>query len=299
MTTLQVNQRIALKNILFLTDFSDSSAIAEPFARSIARAYGAVVYALNVLLPSAYSYMTPEAVATLLGDEEDRARAEMQRVEAKFRGIPSEVMIERGGAVWPVLSEVLRQREIDLIVLGTHGRTGVQKLLLGSSAEEVFRRAHVPVLTVGPAVQNGTDNQGRFRCVLFATDFIGVSAAAAPYAISFAQENQSRLLLLQVLKKPKSGKPEREGGLSIAETLHQLQELVPEEAELWCRPEAMVQYGDPAEQILAAAHQCGADLIVLGVRGMDLLAGAATRVDRAIAYQVVVNARCPVLTVRG
>ena len=299
MTTLQVNKRIALKNILFLTDFSESSATSVPFATSIARAYGSVVYALHVLVPSAYTYMNPEVAATLLDAEEDRARAEMQRVEAEFSGLPSEVMIERGAAVWPVLSEVLKQREIDLIVLGTHGRTGVQKLLLGSSAEQVFRRAHVPVLTIGPEVQRGTHNGGRFRCVLFATDFNGVSTAAAPYAVSFAQENQSRLLLLHVLPKPKPGKPERDGKRSIAEALHQLQELVPAEAELWCRPEAMVQHGDPTEQILAAANQCGADLIVLGVRGMDRLAGAATRVDRAVTYQVVVQARCPVLTVRG
>jgi nucleotide-binding universal stress UspA family protein len=299
MTTLQANKRIALKHILFLTDFSEPSGTAVPFATSIARAYGSVVYVLHVLVPLAYTYMTPEVAATLLDDEQDRARAEMQRVEAEFSSLPSEVMIERGVAMWPVLSEVLKQREIDLIVLGTHGRTGVQKLLLGSSAEEVFRRAHIPVLTIGPAVQSGTHSGGRFRCVLFATDFNGVSTAAAPYAVSFAQENQSRLLLLHVLPKPKSGKPERDDDLSIAEALHQLQELVPAEAELWCRPEAMVQHGNPAEQILAAAHQCGADLIVLGVRGMDRLAGAATRVDRAIAYQVVVNARCPVLTVRG
>jgi nucleotide-binding universal stress UspA family protein len=221
----------------------------------------------------------------------------MQRVEAQFSGLPSEVMIERGGAVWPVLSEVLKEHEIDLIVLGTHGRTGVQKLLLGSSAEEVFRRAHVPVLTIGPAVQSGVHGGGRFRCVLFATDFNAVSAAAAPYAVSLAQQNQSRLLLLHVLPKPKSGKPEME--LSIAEALHRLQELVPAEAELWCRPEAVVQHGDPAEQILAAANQCGADLIVLGVRGMDRWTKAATRLDQAIAYQVVVHAPCPVLTVRG
>jgi nucleotide-binding universal stress UspA family protein len=298
MTTLQANKRIALKHILFLMDFSEPSGTAVPFATSIARAYGSVVYVLHVLVPSAYTYMTPEVAATLLDDEEDRARAEMQQVEAEFTGLPSEVMIERGGAVWPVLSEVLRQQEIDLIVLGTHGRTGIQKLLLGSSAEEVFRRAHVPVLTIGPAVQSGTHNGGRFRCVLFATDFNNVSTAAAQYAVSLAQENQSRLVLLHVLSKPKSGKPERED-VSIAEALHQLQELVPAEAELWCRPEPMVQHGNPAEQILAAAHQCGADLIVLGVRGMDRLAGVATRVDRAIAYQVVVNARSPVLTVRG
>jgi nucleotide-binding universal stress UspA family protein len=299
MTTLQANKRIALQNILFLTDFSESSVNAAPFATSMARAYGSAVYALHVLVPSAYTYMTPDVSATLLDEEEDRARADMQRVEAQFSGLPREGMIERGAAVWPVLREVLKQREIDLIVLGTPGRTGVQKLLLGSSAEEVFRRAHVPVLTIGPAVQSGAHGRGRFRSVLFATDFNASSIAGAPYAVSLAQENQARLTLVHVLPKCKPGKPERDGGRSVAEALHQLQELVPPEAELWCRPEAMVQHGDPAQQILAAAKQCEADLIVLGVRGMDHLAGAAVRVDRAIAYKLVVNARCPVLTLRG
>ncbi len=299
MTTLQTSKRVALKTILFLTDFSDSSEAAVPFATSIARAYGSTLYALHVLLPSAYSYMTPEAAASLLDAEDDRARAEMQRVEAQFSGLPNEAMIERGPGVWPVLSEVLTHLQVDLIILGTHGRTGAQKLLLGSSAEEIFRRAHIPVLTIGPAVRSGSHNGGRFRCVLFATDFNAVSEATVPYAVSLAQENQSHLVLLHVLPKPKPGRAERDDDLSIAEALHRLQELVPADAELWCRPEAMVGHGDPTEQILAAAHQCGADLIVLGVRGMGRLAGAATHLDRAIAYQVVVNAPCPVLTIRG
>jgi nucleotide-binding universal stress UspA family protein len=298
MTTLQTGKRIALNKILFLTDFSEPSAAAMPFATSIARAYGSTLYALHVVPPSAYSYMTPEAAASLLDDEDDRARAEMQFVEAQFSGLPHEVMIERGPGVWPVLSELLKQREIDLIILGTHGRTGVQKLLLGSSAEEIFRRARTPVLTIGPAVRSGSHSGGRFHCVLFATDFNAVSESTVPYAVSLAQENQSRLVLLHVLPKPNPGRAEKDSDLSIAEALHQLQELVPPEAELWCRPEAMVQHGDPPQQILAAAKQCEADLIVLGVRGMDHLAGAAIRVDRAIAYNVVVNARCPVLTVR-
>ena len=80
--------------------------------------------------------------------------------------------------------------------------------------------------------------------------------------------------------------------------MHQLHEIVPPDAELWCRPEAMVQHGDPAEQILATANQCGADLIVLGVRGLDVLTGVATHLNRAIAYDVVAHAPCPVLTVR-
>jgi nucleotide-binding universal stress UspA family protein len=299
MTTAQANKRITVKNILFLTDFSEPSGAALPFASAIARTYGSVVHALHVLLPSAYTYMTPEMATTFLDNEEDRARAEMQRVEAELMGQPRETIIERGGAVWPVLSEVLKEREIDLIVLGTHGRTGVQKLLLGSSAEEVFRRARVPVMTIGPAVRNGAHSGGRFRCVLFATDFNAVSTVAAAYAVSLAQENQARLVLLHVLPKPRQGKTGRSRDLSVAEAMHQLQELMSPEAELWCRPEAMVQHGDPAEQILAAASQCGADLIVLGVRGLDGLAGVRTRVERATAYQVVVHAPCPVLTVRS
>ncbi len=299
MTTVQASKRIGLKNILFLTDFSESSVAAAPFATSIARAYGAAVHALHVLVPTAYTYMNPEVAGTLLDDEEDRAKAEMERVEAQFSGLTNETMIERGPSVWPVLSDVLQQHDIDLIVMGTHGRTGFQKLLLGSSAEEVFRRADVPVLTIGPAVQIGAHSGGRFRSVLFATNFSATSTAGAPYAVSLAQENQSRLTLLHVLPKRKPGKADKEGGLSIAEALHQLQELVPRDAELWCRPEAVVQHGEPVEQILATAKQCEADLIVLGVRGMAMLAGAAVRVDRAVAYKVVVNARCPVLTVRG
>ena len=298
MTTAQANQRITLNNILFLTDFSEPSGSALPFASAIGRAYGSVVHALHVVQPSAYTYMTPEVASTLLNDEEDRARVEMQRIEAELTGLPRETIIERGGSVWPVLSRVLKEHEIDLIVLGTHGRTGLQKALLGSSAEEVFRRARVPVLTIGPGVRNGAHWGGRFRCVLFATDFNAVSTVAGAYAVLLAQENQARLILLHILSKPPRVKTGRSRQLPIAEAMHQLHELVPPEAELWCRPEAMVQHGDPAEQILATANECGADLIVLGVRGLDALTGVAKHLNRAIAYDVVAHAPCPVLTVR-
>jgi nucleotide-binding universal stress UspA family protein len=298
MTAVQANKRIDLKNIVFLTDFSEPSDAALPYASAIARTYGSVVHALHVVLPSPYTYMALEAAGTVLGDEEDLAKAEMQRVEASLMGLPRQVMIERGAGVWPVLSEKLKEHKIDLIVLGTHGRTGVQKMLLGSAAEEVFRRARVPVLTIGPEVTKGVHSGGRFRCVLFATDFNAVSSAAAAYAVSLAQENGARLVLLHVLPKPRQGKASY-SELSVAEGLHKLQELVPAEAELWCKPEPMVLHGNPAEETLLAAQQCGADLIVLGVRGLDELAKLRTRVARATAYQVVVQAPCPVLTVRG
>jgi len=299
MSLVQANHRISLKNILFLTDFSEPSAAALPFATMIARAYGAKVTALHVLLPSVYEYMAAESGPIVRDDQEDLAKAEMDRVEAALAGGPREAIIERGANVWEVLSRILIEREIDLIALGTHGRTGFKKALIGSAAEEVFRRTVVPVLTIGPGVQSGAHNGGRFHCVLFASALDAVSRAAAPYAVSLAQENQSRLVLLHVLPAPKPGKQVKPTVLSVAEAIHQLEELVPKDAELWCRPDPTVEHGDPGAHILATANRCGADLIVLGVRGLDAAAGLATRVERATAYNVVAHAPCPVLTVRG
>ena len=201
--------------------------------------------------------------------------------------------------MWPGLSNLLKEREVDLIVVGTHGLTGLEKTLFGSSAEEVFRRAGVPVLTIGPSVRTGTHSGARFHSILFATDFNETCSAAAAYAVSLAQENQAQLALLHVLPAPKPGKQSGSGSISVAEAMHQLCDLVPPDADLWCRPEPIVEHGNPRTEIIAVANRCHSDLIVLGVRGMDQLMGATTRAKRPIAYEVVVDAPCPVLTVRG
>jgi len=297
--TLPVSKRIGLKNILFLTDFSDPSGTALQYATMMARAYDSKVTALHVVVPSIYTYMAGEMSASVLDAEDDTAQKEMGRVQAELAGLPNEVIIRRDTAVWPSLTKVLHEQEIDLIVLGTHGRTGLKKVIFGSTAEEVFRRTTVPVLTVGPAVRRPAHSGAQFQCVLFATDFNSVSNVAASYAMSLAQENQSRLVLLHVLPTPKLGKGNRSVDLSVAEALHRLQDVLPRDAELWCRPEPVVEHGKPGDQILATAERRGADLIVLGVRGMDRPAELAPRTDRATAYEVIAHASCPVLTLRG
>ncbi len=295
MQTLPVSKRIMLKNILFLTDFSEPSVTALPFAAMIARAYGAKVTALHALVPSVYTYMTPEMAASLLDAEADVAKTEMSRVEAGLMGLPRETMIERNIGVWPVLSKRLEEGDIDLIVMGTHGRTGLNKAVFGSSAEEVFRRANVPVLTIGPAVRTGGHNGGRFHCVLFATDFNAVSNTAAAYAASLAQENQSRLILLHVLPAPKPGKGTSRQNCRSRKRCTVWRICCHPTRNCGAGPSRWWNTASQARRFLRLADRCGADLIVLGVRGMDMLTGIATRVERATAYEVAAHAHCPSL----
>jgi len=299
MKVAEVGARVTLKNILFLTDFSEPSEAALPFAAAVAREYGCKIYALHVLTPTMYTYAPPELIVETIAAQEEAAEKGMLLLTAKLAGLPFETNVERGIAIWPSLEETLKRHEIDLIVLGTHGRTGAAKFLLGSVAEEIFRRSPVPVLTIGPSVRSGAHNGARFHRVLYATDFTPESLAAAPYAISFAQENEAELLLLHVIHERERGEDAAREAATVADAMYNLGELVPKDAELWCKPETIVQYGVPAERVLELAKQHGADLIVLGVRDAAKRMGAATHLERTTAHKVVAHATCPVLTVRG
>jgi len=101
------------------------------------------------------------------------------------------------------------------------------------------------------------------------------------------------------MRNPDCKTSERKTQDSVANVMHQLYETVPEAADLWCRPEATVRFGNPADRILEAAEEHEADLIVLGVRDAAGRLGAATHLERTTAHKVVAHAGCPVLTVRG
>ena len=299
MSAIETGVRLTLENILLLTDFSEPSELAVPFATAIAHEYESQLHAMHVLTPLPMTYAAPESAAVAIEGLEEGAQAGMQRLDAQLVGVPHETMLVRGESVWPSVEQALSECQIDLVILGTHGRTGAMKLLLGSVAEEIFRRARVPVLTIGPSVKKGLHSGGQFRRVLFATDFTLEAQAAAPYAISMAQEHQARLLLLNVMRDPDFKARQRTAEDSVANAMHQLYELVPQEAELWCRPKATVRFGNPAERILETATELEADLIVLGIRDAAGHLGAATHLERTTAHKVVAHAPCPVLTIRG
>lgn len=299
MTIAHTEKLVELKNILYLTDFSEPSEQALPFAVAMARKYGAKVYSLHVFMPAPYAGKTPGMAAAGMEAEEEIARAEMQRMESEFSGLQHQEIVESGLGVWATVDQAVRDFDIGLIVMGTHGRTGPERLLLGSVTEEVFRRSNVPVLTIGPSVRSGAHSGGRFHRVLFATDFTPASIAAAPYAVSLAEESDARLVLLHVAPMPDERRDEARFETSVAEIIHQLYEVVPKEAQLATPPQVAVEYGKPGEMIIEAAKSRGADVIVLGVRSAAGHLGAATHVLRATAHEVVAHATCPVLTVRG
>ena len=299
MTTRQLIRRIELKNILYLTDFSEPSEVALPYAASLARGYDANVLALHVLTPPATNGRTFEQIGSAIGARDEAASASMDRVDSQLAGVSHETLALRDGSVWSAVSKIIHERNIDLIVSGTHRRTGTNGFFGESVTEEIFRRANVPVLVVGPEIRSATQSAGRFYRILYATDFSPESAAAAPFAVSFAEENESKLLLLHVVRdrhcSPVRPVPED----SVANIMHFLRETVPSDAQFWCRPEATIRFGIAANQILEAASEFRADLIVLGVRSACDRECAKHPLEHTTARAVIAHAKCPVLTVRG
>jgi nucleotide-binding universal stress UspA family protein len=297
MKALDTQARIEIKKVLFPTDFSPAADAAIPYATEIVRRFGAKLYALHVRPPIVNPMTEPAAWPMLERAAKAEAEAQTQALRAAFPGSKPEVMLEEGD-FWRILESAIEKQEIDLIVLGTRGRSGAAKFFLGSRAEEIFRKASCAVLTVGPHSHAEPPREGEFGEILFATDFSPASAGAVAYAISLAQEFQARLTLLHVIAEGKAGDLVNAAEV-VGSAGRLLRKLVPVEAELWCEPHFAVEHGPIAEKILEVAKQRNADLIVLGVRRPSGFPGAATHLPMATAHKVVTHAECPVLTVRS
>jgi nucleotide-binding universal stress UspA family protein len=294
MKAVQAKARIALKSILFATDFSPAADAAVPFAIQIARSYGAKVYGAHVNAVNDYTAVAPEAWTVMVEASENDAKEQTQRLNEQLNTVEHEVVISQGN-ITETIASVIKEKEIDLVVVGTRGRTKLGKALLGSVAEQILRRAPCAVLTVGPHVTMQLPRAPEIREIVYATDLGAEFPAAAPYAISLAQENQAHLVLLHVIEDRKTGELVSSSEV-VDSKMRKLRQLVPPEAELWCQPGCFIEQGAPAEKILAVANRLHADLIVLGARPAK---GLATHLDMGTVHKVVSQATCPVLTVRG
>ncbi len=301
----------ALKNILFATDFSPCSQAALPFLHAIAVRYGSTVHVIHVLAPEPTIGVPLDSFPELDADRYV-AQTAMDALLAgdSFRNITHTATVERG-QTWEILASLVEEKHADLIVLGTHGRRGLKKLVLGSTAEEIFRRAPCPVLTVGPRTTNEDIVQASVAPILFATDFSPGSRHALPYAVSLARANNSRLILLhavpprmEVVSTSVDAMPiDMEISAQLAEEAlagarRQMAELISAETLQELKPEVIVGGGLAAGMILSIAESKRAGLIVMGAHRASLHSVAA-HLPWATASTVVCQAPCPVLTVRS
>lgn len=292
--TMMAPARTRFENVLYATDFSAAAALAIPFVKKFAKHFNSKLVAIHVSAPVLSAGPRPGNWIVDVDATEAMDQTHREELLKAFAGIETEVII-KAGDVQLDLNEAIQSHDTDLVIIGTRGRTGLAKVLLGSVAEEIFRTVPCPVLTVGP---HAGASKANIREILFATDFASNSQAAVAYALSLAQEFQARLTLLHVVPEPKPG--ELVGWYDVQESSKKLlHNLVPEEAETWCKAECFVERGDPAERILNFANLTEVDLIVLGAQPESGVPGAATHLPIATAHKVVAHANCPVLTVRN
>lgn len=294
---MQANKLVELENILVATDYSGVSDRALEYALSLARRYEARVILAHVIDSGAELILAPEMAANTREGTFAAAQEAMGQVliSGRLRDVNHETVIEEG-ELWPTLEKLVQRFKADLVVVGTHNLGGLKKALLGSGAEQIFRQAKVPVLTVGPGVAGAAPKEVTFKSILFATDFgIGAEREAA-YAFSLAQEHSASLTLLHVVSRVDDYS---EPGLAMkSEAVNsQLAELVPPGSEFWCKPDLRMVVGEPVNEILKAAREVDADLLVIGARPKNSF--AAAHAPHSTAYRLVGGAPCPVLTLRS
>lgn len=295
-TKVALDKKVSFANILVATDFSPVSNTALDYALAIARRYDSRVYLTHVVNLDAY----PMVALQEAGIDSQQLRRTAEREfgylleSGRLRGVPHEVIIEEG-TLWPTIEALTQKHKIDLVVVGTHGAGALKKLFIGSKAEEIFRHARLPVLTVGPAAKSEVPQEEEFKNILFATHFGPGAEREAAYAFSLAQENGARLTLLNVVPYVEEYST---GAVTNKreQVVRELRELVPSEAELWCKPEFLMAIGEPVEEILNLAKKINADLIVMGAKPRKSLAG---NVPHTKASRVVTGATCPVLTIKS
>ena len=292
-------ERMPLNTILYATDLSPCSEAVLPYVCSLARQHSARVIIAHVIPPTFY-YESPDEIrdrAPVAPEEFIRPQLDRVANSAVLKDLKHEVFVGYG-EVWPVLSDFVEKRAIDLIAIGTHGRRGLKKLLWGSVAEEIFRLSEHPVLTVGPRALASAANEVSFRNVLIATDFSPESVHALEFATCIIRQPQSTLTLLHVLQTVKAEpSPARRMQVKLfTEFLKDLSSKV----EAGVEPEYVVEIGSPSAVIIRVAEERHSDLIVLGLGNNQAHLGPTPpHLFGATAYAVVSGAPCPVLTIRG
>jgi nucleotide-binding universal stress UspA family protein len=300
---------VEIKRILCPVDLSEFSHHALDHARALAQWYEADIIVLHVFTVPIPFTPTPgmaEAYPPLPLPQPQEIAEEVRRFCGLGNGGGQDARVNVVVVEGTPAKEIVRHAEMlpaDLLVMGTHGRGGFERLFLGSVTEKVLRSTQVPVLTVPPPVQRVETVV--YKTILCPIDFSDPSTRALEYSLSLAEDTDARLILLHVLEGVIDPSQLREAShFSVPEYYRHLEEeatarlkaAIPEEARVWCKPDERLVSGKPYQEILRVAEKTAAEIIVMGVHGKGAL---SRRFLGSTTHYVIREARCPVLTLRG
>ena len=283
---------VSVKTILLATDFSPVSERAASYAKALALNFRSTVEIAHVFDPSLV-HSSLEVVLGKTVKQRRRSCQGLERLQKDFAstGVEASSSLLEGRKPHVALLKLARQQDTDLIVAGTHSRSGLGRLVLGSVAEQLIRKAACPVLTVGPHARQPGDGPLVFRTIVYATDFSPKAAKAAVFALSFAQDSGAHLYFCYVAggEAAPEERKQRDSRFKAA-----LKRMIPESSYEWCTPETVVEHGDASKAILELAGRVGADLIVLGARKASFW---LTHVEHGLTPDLLAESTCPVMTV--
>jgi nucleotide-binding universal stress UspA family protein len=300
---------VKFTHVLCPVDLSESSVGALACATAFARWYKARLTVLNVvptfdpMQVQSGQLGGPVSIVRPVSREEVLAALRQAVDVAGGAEVKATLAAEAGDPVATIVDQAVGRRA-DLIVMGTHGRSGFDRLLLGSVAEKVLRKAPCPILTVPPHAPVMAPTDVALRRILCPMDFSPSALQALGFALDLAQQGKGVVTVLHVIEWLTEDEPRANPHFNVTEFRRHLTEdaherlrrLIPDDAKSRCAVEDVVVIGRAHREIIQAAVANQADLIVMGAQGRG---GVDLALFGSTTQQVVRAAGCPVLTVRG
>lgn len=279
---------LPFQNLLFATDFSDYSRKSLPYATELARKFGSTIYLCHIETPSELVQGDPESDPERYVPKHETIGRILKELQdsPEMKGLNVHTILTFG-ILAEEIDKAITENQIDLVVVDSHGRTGLRLLARGSAADVISHSATCPVLTLGPlAIQEKV----QFLKILVTADFSGRGRRILVPVLQLAREYKASISLLHVIppEHTKIGDVLDQADAARTELQESFsQELVGQE------PEYLVDFGRPKEAILKAARERKVDLVA-----MEIKSERTSEVDvrSGIAYQVMSAAPCPVLT---
>ncbi|MGB7352360.1 MAG: universal stress protein [Acidobacteriaceae bacterium] len=280
------------RKIVVATDLTDTDYLV-PHAIAQARASGASLILVNAVLP--HESMPVESGAIpyydpLRMDRDARLLLENVAREVRSQGVDCATAVRHGFAP-DVIAEIVRNADAGRLIVGTHGRRGLKKFVLGSVARQLLDLVDIPVCTIGPRAHQLP--AGAPGTIMHPVSLAGLHESSTALSLKLARQFGARVVLLHVV--PPGTATARDPGKAVNDATADLNRLIPDEARASTQAMVRIAINNVVSEVLNVAHEIEAGLIVLGVHAPahSWLPGT-----EPAAYKILVSATCPVISLR-